>query len=92
MVGGLVAGVASLMCCWPAAIVAIILGVIGLVFGFQVSGKVATGDIRGAEDAARTAKTLCYISLGFGSVAIVLGLVFVILYGGLFFLGALANH
>ncbi|HTA66587.1 MAG TPA: CD225/dispanin family protein [Xanthomonadaceae bacterium] len=70
----------TLFCCLPGGIVAI-------VYAAQVDGKVAAGDIAGAQASARNAATWCWVSAGCG---IVLCVVYVCFY--IFFLGALANH
>jgi hypothetical protein len=66
----LVIAIISIFCCWPLAIPAII-------FATQVNGKVAAGDIAGAQDASKKAKM-------FGMIAIGLGVVFY-LFIGLFY-------
>ena len=68
---------ATICCCLPTGIVAII-------FAAQVDGKVAAGDLAGARQASDNAKLWSWISLGAGLFAIV-GWV------GLNFLGVLAG-
>ncbi|SFN27794.1 zinc-ribbon domain-containing protein [Dokdonella immobilis] len=65
---------ATLFCCLPTGIVAI-------VYAAQVDSKAAVGDVAGARDAARNAATWCWVSFG-------LGLLFVLLYVGLVIMGA----
>ena len=55
----LVPAIISIFCCWPLAIPAII-------FATQVNGKVAAGDIAGAQDASKKAKTFSFIAIGIG--------------------------
>jgi hypothetical protein len=55
----LVESILCLLCCWPLAIVAII-------FAAQVSGKVASGDYIGAQQASKTAKICVIISFCIG--------------------------
>jgi hypothetical protein len=55
----LVPAIISIFCCWPLAIPAII-------FATQVNGKVAAGDIAGAQDASKKAKTFSFIAIGLG--------------------------
>jgi hypothetical protein len=55
----LVPAIISIFCCWPPAIPAII-------FATQVNGKVAAGDIAGAQDASKKAKTFSFIAIGLG--------------------------
>jgi len=64
---------ATLFCCLPSGIVAII-------YAAQVDGKVAAGDIAGAEAASRTAVTWCWVSAGLGLAV-----------GVLYFLGIMAS-
>jgi Interferon-induced transmembrane protein/zinc-ribbon domain len=52
---------ATVLCCLPAGIPAI-------VYAAQVNGKLRTGDIAGAQAASRNAKMWCWISLGLGLV------------------------
>ena len=60
---------ATLFCCLPTGIVAI-------VYAAQVDGKAAVGDVAGARAAARNAATWCWVSFG-------LSLFFVLIYVGL---------
>jgi hypothetical protein len=69
---------ATVLCCLPA-------GVVSIIYAAQVNGKVAAGDIQGAMDASKNAKTWMYVSVGLGIVAGVMGFLF-----GLF--GALSSH
>ena len=55
----LVPAIISIFCCWPLAIPAII-------FATQVNGKVAAGDIAGAQDASKKAKMFSFIAIGLG--------------------------
>ena len=57
----LVIAIISIFCCWPLAIPAII-------FATQVNGKVAAGDIAGAQDASKKAKMFSMIAIGLGVV------------------------
>lgn len=60
---------ATLFCCLPTGIVAI-------VYAAQVDSKVSAGDIAGARQSARNAATWSWVSFG-------LGLLFMLLYLGL---------
>ena len=64
----LVPAIISIFCCWP-------LGIVAVIFAAQVNGKVASGDIAGAQDAAKKAKLFSYISIGIGLVVGVLYLI-----------------
>jgi hypothetical protein len=66
----LVPAIISIFCCWPLAIAAII-------FATQVNGKVAAGDVAGAEDASKKAKLFSFIAIGVGLLFyIVMGLIY----------------
>jgi hypothetical protein len=57
----------TLCCCFSPLIV--IPGIVAIVYGSQVNGRLAAGDLPGAIAASRNAKTWCWISLGVGIVA-----------------------
>jgi hypothetical protein len=66
----LVPAIISIFCCWPLAIAAII-------FATQVNGKVAAGDMAGAEDASKKAKLFSFIAIGIGLLGyVVIGLIY----------------
>jgi hypothetical protein len=66
----LVIAIISIFCCWPLAIAAII-------FATQVNSKVAAGDIAGAQEASKKAKTFSYIAIGIGVVFyLIIGLIY----------------
>src|SRR2546430_9271349 len=60
----LVPAIISIFCCWPLAIPAII-------FATQVNGKVAAGDVAGAQDASKKAKMFSFIAIGLGLLLVV---------------------
>jgi hypothetical protein len=76
----LVPAIISIFCCWPLAIPAII-------FATQVNGKVAAGDIAGAQDASKKAKMFSFIAIGLGLLAIVCYVIMLILGVGLSAIG-----
>ncbi len=78
----LVPAIISIFCCWPLAIPAII-------FATQVNGKVAAGDIAGAQDASKKAKMFSFIAIGIGLLGIICYVIMLILGVGL---SAIGNH
>lgn len=49
----------TLFCCLP-------FGVVSIVFASQVNGKLAVGDVAGAQQAAKNAKTWAWVAFGAG--------------------------
>ena len=78
----LVPAIISIFCCWPLAIPAII-------FATQVNGKVAAGDIAGAQDASKKAKMFSFIAIGLGLLGVLCYVIMMVLGVGL---SALGNH
>lgn len=72
----LVPAIISIFCCWP-------LGIVAVIFAAQVNGKVAAGDIAGANEAAKKAKLFSYIAIGIGLAVGVVYLLLTILGIGL---------
>jgi|SRR5918999_5394101 hypothetical protein len=72
----LVPAIISIFCCWPLAIPAII-------FATQVNGKVAAGDIAGAQEASKKAKMFAFIAIGLGLVGILIYVIMLVLGVGL---------
>jgi hypothetical protein len=52
----------TICCCLP-------FGIVAIVFAAQVNGKVAAGDMAGAEAASKNAKMWAWIAFGCGLVA-----------------------
>lgn len=73
--------VATVLCCIPSGIVAII-------YAAQVNAKLQAGDLAGAQVASRNAKTWCWVSFGIGLGSILISLLLMAL--GL--IGNLAHH
>ncbi|HEX9424030.1 MAG TPA: CD225/dispanin family protein [Pyrinomonadaceae bacterium] len=67
---------ATVFCCLP-------VGVASIVFAAQVNGKLATGDIAGAAEASRKAKTFMFIAIGLGVVVWVIAVIMWILVFGM---------
>ena len=76
----LVPAIISIFCCWPLAIPAII-------FATQVNGKVAAGDIAGAQEASKKAKMFSFIAIGLGLLLILIYVIMMILGVGLSAIG-----
>ena len=72
----LVPAIISIFCCWPLAIPAII-------FATQVNGKVAAGDIAGAQEASKNAKMFAFIAIGLGLLGILIYVIMLVLGVGL---------
>ena len=70
----------------PAILVTVLCclftGIPAIVYAAQVNGKLATGDIAGAQQASKNAKMWCWISVGAG----ILVVIFYVLVGALGFL------
>ena len=76
----LVPAIISAICCFP-------LGIISIVFAAQVNGKVAAGDIAGAENASKMAKIFSYVFIGLALLGWGGYLIFWLVIGGAAFLG-----
>lgn len=59
----------TVCCCVP-------FGLPAVYFAGKVNGYVAAGDMAGAEAASKNAKTWCFVALGVGIAAWILGIVF----------------
>ena len=72
----MVPAIISIFCCWPLAIPAII-------FAAQVNGKVAAGDVAGAQDASKKAKMFSFIAIGLGLLGIIIYVIWIVFIVGL---------
>src|ERR1043165_7051329 len=70
----LVPAIISLFCCLP-------LGIVGVIFAAQVNGKVAAGDLAGAQDSAKKAKLFSFLAIGLGLLGIICYVLFVVIMG-----------
>jgi hypothetical protein len=71
-----------LFCCVNCiSILAIIPGIVAIVFAAQVNSKLSTGDRTGAMAASRNAKLWCWIATGIVGVSIVIFLVMLAVMG-----------
>ena len=68
---------ATVLCCLP-------FGIVAIVYASQVNSKFNAGDYMGAQASARSAKTWCWVSL-------ICGLVATVIYLGLMAIGAAAG-
>ena len=81
----LVPAIISLFCCTP-------LGIVAVIFAAQVNGKVAAGDVAGAQDSAKKAKMFSYISIGLGLLGIICYVLYFVIMGvGLGIAGSTSN-
>lgn len=71
----------TLFCCLPA-------GIVSIVYAAQVNGKLAAGDIAGAQDSAVKAKKWAIWSAIAWVVVVVLYVLFFVVLGGM---GAMSN-
>ena len=74
--------IVTILCCWPAGIPAII-------YASQVNTKLSQGDIAGAQQSSKNAKTWCIVSVIAPLVGIVLYIIVIAIFGGI---AALTNH
>ena len=70
--------ICTILCCMP-------LGIPAIVYAAQVSSKIAQGDIEGAKESSKNAKTWCWIAFG-------AGIIFTIFYLMLNFAPFFLNH
>ncbi len=65
---------ATIMCCLPA-------GVVAIVYAAQVNSKLQVGDILGAQAASKNAKLWCWIAAGAGIGVFLIWIIVVVLGG-----------
>ena len=68
----------TLLCCLP-------FGVVGIIFAAQVNTKQQAGDMEGAEKSRREAAKWTKIGFWIGIAAIILYILFVLIWGAAFF-------
>lgn len=59
----------TICCCLP-------FGIVAIVYAAQVNGKVAAGDMAGAQAASKNAKMWCWIAFGCGIVLWIISIIF----------------
>lgn len=59
----------TLFCCLP-------FGIVAIVYAAQVNGKLIAGDVQGAMQASKSARTWCWVSFWFGLVSLAISLVY----------------
>lgn len=65
---------ATIFCCWP-------IGIVAIIYAAQVNSKLASGDYDGAVDASSKAKTWMSWSVGLGAGVAVLYMILVVIGG-----------
>ena len=68
-------------CCYFAGIPALATGIVAIVFASQVDGRVRTGDIDGAIDSSRKARTWCWVSFVVLISVVLLGILLIFVLG-----------
>ena len=71
---------ATVFCCLP-------LGVVAIIFAAQVNSKVATGDIAGAMESSKKAKMFMFIAVGLGLLSWICAIVIWVLFVGMATMG-----
>lgn len=62
------------LCCYLVGLLALVPGIVAIVYAAQVNKKLAAGDYNGAVNASNTAKTWCWVATA-ASVLVVIGAV-----------------
>ena len=68
-------------CCYFAGLPTLATGIVAIVFASQVEGKVRVGDINGATDSSRKARTWCWVSFFVLISGVLLGVLLVFILG-----------
>jgi len=64
----------TICCCWP-------FGIPAIVYASQVNGKLAAGDITGANNSSKSAKMWCWIAVGGWLLIAVIYLIAMLIFG-----------
>ena len=68
-------------CCYFVGLLALVPGIVAIVFASQVNGKLQAGDYDGAVTSSNTAKTWCWLATGGAILAIVGGILLLVIVG-----------
>lgn len=66
--------VATLLCCWP-------LGIPAIVYATRVTSLYTQGDYAGAQAASKSARTWTFIAVGVGVAVVLLYVLLVVVFG-----------
>ena|SRR5256885_994294 len=75
----------TVLCCIP-------FGIPAIIFASQVQEKLQRGDIAGAQQSSKNAKTWCIVAVSVPLVGLVLYFLFILVVGGLASLGSHNNY
>lgn len=75
----------TVLCCLP-------FGIPAIIFAAQVQDKLQRGDIAGAQQSSKNAKTWCIVAVAVPAVFMVLYFLLAIVFGGLASLGSHSNY
>lgn len=70
-----------MMCCYCAGTIPLVLGILGIVNSNKAESLFATGDVAGAEKAAKNAKTFSLIASIFIGLSILGIIIYIFAYG-----------
>jgi ABC-type Fe3+ transport system permease subunit len=62
----------TVLCCMP-------FGVVSIIFAAQVNSKWYSGDLEGAKNSSKNARTWAWVSFGFGLVTVLVGILLAVL-------------
>jgi len=68
--------ISTILCCLP-------FGIVSIIYAAQVNSKWASGDVSGAQQSSKNAKTWAWISFAAGLLGIVFWIIIVAIFGGI---------